>query len=110
MTTGPSEPITLAFLGHTAPALDERAAAYEDAVLPLLADHGGRVVYRGRRRSGQDSSLPFEVHLLWFPDRVAFDAYLGDARRVELLARFGEVFTAKHIVELDTIAAEALPR
>ena len=72
-------------------------------MLPLLADHGARVVYRGRRIAGQDAALPFEVHLLWFPNRPAFDAYLADDRRVALLARFGEVFTAKQVVELETI-------
>ncbi len=99
------EPILLAFVGYAAPDRADDAAAFEDAVLPLLADHGARVVYRGRRRAGQDPALPFEVHLLWFPDRGSFDGYLGDARRAELLERFGEVFTVKQAVELDTLTA-----
>jgi hypothetical protein len=41
---------------------------------------------------------------LWFPDRAAFDAYLADDRRTELLARFGEVFTSKQVVEMETIS------
>ena len=103
-TTDPDRPISLAFVGHTTPDLADRAVAYEDAVLALLADHGARVVYRGRRRPGQDPALPLEVHLLWFPTRTAFDAYLADDRRVELLRRFGEVFTSKQVVEMDAIS------
>ena len=102
-TTDPGQPITLAFVGHTTPALADRAAAYEDAVLALLADHGARLEYRGRRKDGQDATVPFEVHLLWFPSRSAFDAYLADDRRIELLRRFGEVFTSKQVVEMEEI-------
>jgi len=102
-TADPGEPITLAFVGHTPPGLADRAAAYEDAVLPLLADHGARLLYRGRRKEGQDATLPFEVHVLWFPNRAAFDAYLVDDRRAELLRRLGEVFRSKQVVEMETI-------
>jgi uncharacterized protein (DUF1330 family) len=96
-------PITLAFLGHGDDAAASRAGRYEDAVLALLPDHGARVLYRGRRAAGQAEALPLEVHLLWFPDRAAFDAYLDDPRRAALLGEFGEVFAAKHVVELDTL-------
>ena len=78
-------PVTIAFLGHADPALVEAAAAYEDAVLPLLADHGAELLYRGRRRGDQDVELPAEVHLIRFPDRPAYDAFLVDPRRHELL-------------------------
>ena len=43
MTRDPSQPFTLAFVGHTTAELAEQAGAYEDAVLPLLSDHGARV-------------------------------------------------------------------
>jgi hypothetical protein len=92
---------TLAFVGWTAPDLAEAAGAYEDAVLPLLADHGARVEYRGRRALGQDPSLPVEVHLLWFPSRTAYDAFLADPRRAALLEEHGDVFEQKLVVELD---------
>ena len=72
-------------------------------MLPLLAEHGTRVVYRGRHAGTQDADLPFEVHLLWFPNRASFESYLADDRRAELLVRFGEVFTVKHVVELESL-------
>jgi hypothetical protein len=95
--------ITLAFLGYADSGGEDRAAAYEDAVLPLLDEQGARVLFRGRRSAGQEPSLPVEVHLLWFPSQEALSAYLADDRRLTLLEEFGEVFTAKHVVQLDTI-------
>jgi len=72
--------------------------------LPLHAAHGARVISRVRRTPDQDPTLPFEVHLTWFPNRAAFDAYLADPRRVELLERFGEVFTSKQVVEVEPLS------
>jgi uncharacterized protein (DUF1330 family) len=97
-------PFTLAFVGYT-DGRGEEAAAYEDAVLPLLADHGARVLFRGRRVEGEDAALPFEVHLLWFPNRASYEAYLADERRRALLERFGDVFTRKDAVVVDVIEA-----
>ena len=86
-------PLTLAFVGYADDP--DRAHAYEDAVLPLLADHGGR------RTVGKDAALPVEVHVLSFPDRQALDAYLADPRRAALRAERGEVFTRTEVVEVD---------
>ena len=47
--------------------------------------------------------LPLEMHVLWFPSRLAFDAYLTDPRRSALLEKYGEVFTAKQAVELTPV-------
>ena len=99
--TDPDAPFTLAFVGHADPEVAERASAYEDRVLPLLADHGARLLYRGRRVAAQDPSLPLEVHLTWFPHRRALAAYMADPRRQALIDEFGEVFTTKQVVELD---------
>jgi hypothetical protein len=103
------ESFTLAFVGHADAASAAAAISYEDAVLPLLADHGAELRYRGRRAGDQDASLPLEVHLIWFPSRGAFEAYLADERRIALLAEHGEVFTSKEVVVLDTIDGDASP-
>jgi hypothetical protein len=94
-------PITLAFVGYADPSTAARASAYEDAVLSLLTDHGSRVLARGVALPGQAPSLPHEVHLIWFPNRDALDSYVDDPRRHALLAEFGEVFTAKQVVEVE---------
>ena len=80
-----------------------RVSAYEDAVLTLLTDHGSRVFARGRALPGQDPSLPYEVHLIWFPDRDALNSYMEDPRRHALLAAFGDVFTSKQAVEVELL-------
>ncbi len=97
------ESVTIAFVGHAAADLERAASSYEDDVLPLLADHGAALVYRGRRAGGQDPGLPYEVHLIRFPNRAAYEGYLVDERRRALSDRHGEVFTNKVVVELDTI-------
>jgi hypothetical protein len=108
-------PFTLAFLGYAAADQAARASAFEDEVLPLLADHGGRVLYRGRRTSSEaaagpdEADLPLEIHLLWFPDRAALAGYMADDRRRALLDRYGEVFTAKHAFEIATLVGDLAP-
>jgi hypothetical protein len=103
VTPDAAAPFTLVFVGYADPSTADRAAAYEDEVLPLIAGHGGEVRYRARRTADQDGALPFEVHVLWFPHRAAFDAYMADPRRQALLDAYGEVFTLKHAVEVDEI-------
>ncbi len=110
MSTGSGEAFTIAFVGYADEAMSERASAYEDEVLPLLAEHGARLVYRGRRAPGQSASLPLEVHVIWVPDRAAFDAYLADERRLALMKKYGEVFTRKEVVAVETLADLASAR
>ena len=50
--------------------------AYEAAVLPLVAAHGGTVETRMRAVDGSG-----ETHLLSFPGGRAFDAFLRDPER-----------------------------
>lgn len=104
MQTGDDGPFTMVFVGHAAEDRRGAAVAYEDAVLPLLAEHGARLLYRGRRAAGEDEALPLEVHVIWFPGRGAYEAYLGDARRGALLREHGEVFARKQAVTMETVA------
>lgn len=102
-------PFTLAFVGYAGAETADQASAYEDEVLPLLEDHGARVLYRGRRADHEDDALPLEVHLLWFPHRAALDAYLADPRRQALLDRYGDPFTTKQTVEIIALAGSLAP-
>lgn len=102
MVADRDEPFTLVFIGHADASAADRVSAYEDRVLGLLADHGARLVYRGRRRNGE-ADLPLEVHLIWFPHRGAFDGYLADERRRALVDEFGEVFSRTQVVEMETL-------
>ena len=96
-------PITLAFVGHAPLETAADASAYEDEAIALFADHGGELLSRVRRRPDQDTSLPWEVHLLRFPDRDALAAYMADPRRQALVERYGDVFSSKQLVEVDVI-------
>jgi hypothetical protein len=72
---------------------------YEAAVLPLLADYGGRLERRLRSLDGRR-----EVHLLWFPGVDALDAFRADPRRLgsdRLLKSSGartELFAVEDVV------------
>jgi GNAT superfamily N-acetyltransferase len=59
---------------------------YEDAVLALLAAHGGRVERRLRTADGRT-----EVQVLSFPDRATLQSFLADPRRAALRAELGDV-------------------
>lgn len=50
--------------------------AYEDAVLPLLTEHGGEL---RQRLVSPDGTT--EVHVLRFADRAAFEAYAAAPER-----------------------------
>ena len=54
----------------------EAFRAYENAVLPLLSDHGGILRQRLRTEDGLA-----EVHVIWFPSTSEFAAYRADPRR-----------------------------
>jgi uncharacterized protein (DUF1330 family) len=69
-------------------------AAYEDAVLALLPDHGGRVVARvralddaeagGEAHEAGDADAaghPFETQIIEFSSDAGVESYLADPRR-----------------------------
>ena len=103
-----SDSITVAFIGHTRADMTERAATFEDEALALLVELGGTVEFRGRRIEGADQSLPAEIHILSFPSRQLFDSYLQHERRRRLLARHGEVFESKVVVEVSPVAGSPI--
>jgi uncharacterized protein (DUF1330 family) len=102
-------PFVVGFVGYTDPDKVDQAAAYEDAVLPLLADHGARVLYRGRRAPGEDPALPAEIQVVWLPSRAALEAYMADPRRQAAIEKFGPVFTETQVVGLLTVEGSAGP-
>jgi len=71
--------VTLSVLLWARAGATDALIAYEDAVLPLVAAHGGTV--RQRARTDGTDGAPLEIHLLEFPSDAAFDAYMADPRR-----------------------------
>ena len=81
--------------------------AYEDAVLPLLRDHGG--VPRQRLRTADGMT---EIHVIWFPSPSHLNNYRADPRRAAHASTFdasgatAEVMTVRDVEgESDTRAA-----
>lgn len=67
--------------------------AYERKVSRIMARYGG-VIERAIRTSGvpnNGSDEPFEVHLLSFPTRDLYDAYLDDPERRSLSGELGGI-------------------
>lgn len=86
----PENPVSLCVLLWAKPGKESALSDYEDRVLGLLADHGGRVLQRGSvLADGRDSGYgeqPAEVQFLEFPSEGTLDAYLNDPRRLALAA------------------------
>ena len=76
----------------------EAGRRYEDRVLVLLKRHGGRLERRLRSTDGLT-----EVHLLWFPSREAYDAFLADPARAEARAVLGDAVPTSRVVEVEEV-------
>ena len=76
--------LTLCVLLWAHPGAADALVAYEDKVLDLVSEHGGRVLQRARS-SGADGQ-PLEVQLLEFPSTAALNDYMTDGRRLSLAA------------------------
>ncbi len=75
-------PLRICVLLAAVPGREILLAQYEDRVLGLLSDHGGRVETRDRALEG-----PFtEVQILEFPSEQALEHFQNDPRRAELSA------------------------
>src|SRR5690606_26208745 len=58
------------------PGMEQDLVAYEDTVLALVDEHGGRLVHRSRT-DGRDGR-PFEIQLFEWPSQAALDGYMAD--------------------------------
>jgi uncharacterized protein (DUF1330 family) len=81
--TGDSMPIQLCVLLWEHPGRGQDLAAFEDEVLALLSEHGGRLISR-HVVVERDDGDPLEVHLIEMPDEEALAEYLHDPVRVRL--------------------------
>jgi hypothetical protein len=68
--------------------------ALERELAQHMARHGGRIERALRVEAVADADLPFEIHVVSFPDRMAFDTYRTDPatralgpRRAGVIAR-----------------------
>jgi uncharacterized protein (DUF1330 family) len=94
-------PVTLCVLLWARPGAADALVAYEDAVLPLVATHGGRVRERVRTDGADDA--PLEVHVIEFPSDDAFDAYMNDPQRQALTDRRDQAIKRTAVYRVDRI-------
>jgi uncharacterized protein (DUF1330 family) len=84
----PETPVVNCVLLWARPGLEAALSAYEDKVLRLVSEHGGRVLDRGTVVGGSrhDGEPPTEVQLIEMPSAATLDAYMNDPRRLALAA------------------------
>jgi uncharacterized protein (DUF1330 family) len=74
--------------------------AYESKVARIMARYGGVIerAIRTSKASEEGSDEPFEVHVLKFPSRELYDAYLNDAERRSLSGERAGIITNSDIL------------
>jgi uncharacterized protein (DUF1330 family) len=93
--------LTLCVLLWAQPGADDALVAYEDRVLALVPEHGGRVLQRARS-SGADGQ-PLEVQLIEFPSAAALDAYMTDGRRTSLAAERDRAIARAQVINVELV-------
>jgi len=90
--------LTLCVLLWARPDAEDGLIAYEDYVLGIAAEHGGRVLQRARG-SGIDGQ-PLEVQLLDFPSTQCLDAFMTDDRRQALASERERVIAKTEVIHV----------
>ncbi|MGV0850406.1 hypothetical protein [Mycolicibacterium phlei] len=87
------------------PGMEQALVAYEDTVLALVDEHGGRLVHRSRT-DGRDGR-PFEIQLFEWPSQAALDGYMADPRRTSLAADRDRAVERTDIVPVQPVVTPA---
>jgi hypothetical protein len=85
--------LTFVLIARIPPEGVEAYQAYEDQVLPVLAEHGGRLQRRLRNETGT-----LEVHIISYPSDAVCQSYRSDPRRA----------AATHLLETSLAKVELL--
>jgi uncharacterized protein (DUF1330 family) len=99
--------LTLCTLLWARPGAENGLIAYEDRVLRLVPEHGGRVLQRAR--GSGTAGQPLEVQLLEFPSAQALDAYMTDDRRQSLAGERDEAISKTEVIEVQLVPAAPEP-
>jgi uncharacterized protein (DUF1330 family) len=84
------------------PGQDSALVDYEDLVLALLPEHGGRLVARARRTSPSTDG-PYETQLIQFTSPDGFASYMADDRRTSLAAARDAAIERTELQHVDLI-------
>ena len=97
----PENPVSRCVLLWAKQGKESALTAYEDQVLGLLAEHGGRVLQRGSVMADGDGGQPAEVQFLEFPGEAALSAYMNDSRRLALAADRDAAIARTDVLRID---------
>jgi hypothetical protein len=98
----PQSSLTLVMIARIPPEGVSTFAAYEDHVIPLLAEHGG--VLQRRLRSGDGL---VEIHVVCFPSALAFAKFREDPRRARHAPKLEASRARIELLELEDILAHS---
>jgi uncharacterized protein (DUF1330 family) len=93
--------LTMCVLLWARPGQDDALADYEDRVLALVPEHGGRVLQRARGDGAGDQ--PLEVQILEFPSPAALGAYMDDGRRTALAGDRDRAIARTEVINVELI-------
>jgi hypothetical protein len=93
--TDPSGELLLVAIVEMVPGQVAAGQQYEDAVLGLLARHGGSVERRLRSTDSQT-----EVHLIWFRSRADYESFMVDPDRLDHRNRLGDAAPTARVIEV----------
>jgi uncharacterized protein (DUF1330 family) len=102
----PETPVVTCVLLWARPGMEPALSAYEDKVLRLVSEHGGRVLERGTVLPGSqyDGDPPAEVQLLEMPSEASLDAYVNDPRRLAMAAERNAVIARTDLFRIQPVA------
>ncbi len=72
---------------HIHPNKEKEFLEFEDFAIPLMAEYGGKMIHRIRPAKENfvnhlTDALPYEVHILSFPNEQNLDQFIKDPRRL----------------------------
>ena len=98
----PLSSVTLVLIARIPPDGVSTFAAYEDNVLPLLAEHGGVLQRRLRSANGL-----VEIHVVCFPSALAFEKFREDPRRAQHAPKLEASGAHIELLEVEDILAHS---
>lgn len=93
--------LTMCVLLWAHPGEEDALTAYEDRVLALVPEHGGRVLQRARGDGA--GGQPLEVQILEFSSSEALGGYMEDGRRTSLAAERDRAIARTEIMNVELL-------
>ena len=84
------------------PGQEQAFDTFEREAARIMARHGGRIDNAVRlnvpKVAGQADELPYELHIVGFPDQAAYDSYLADSETAALRERRGLIISRTELM------------